>query len=93
MDNDVESKKQALESELQIAELFLQSPRGVAHLESLRAAEESLTSMAVDRDVLDIPQVFAHFTGIGHLRGLREARRLLLEVPAEIRTELKDICR
>lgn len=89
MDNDVAIEKQHLEDALRVTELFFQSPSGAAYIDGLKENEEALTNRIIFDEVTSIPQVFAHFAAIGHLRGVREVRQQLLAMPETLKAELK----
>lgn len=54
-----------------------------------RDAEDSLTSLICNQEIVSLETFFAHFVAIGHLKGLRAGRVLLKEEYEGLKEELK----
>lgn len=86
---DKDAKRIELENQKAAIEGYLSNPVTVEVLKDLRESQDALVSMLCNNVVRDVESFFAHFEGIGHLRGLRRTESLVKANHEEIKEELR----
>lgn len=69
---------------------YFNHPVTQSFISESREAEDALTSLICNQEIVSLETFFAHFVAIGHLKGLRAGRVLLKEEYDGLKEELKD---
>ncbi len=85
MDSDAERKK--LQDWI---DGYLAHPITVQLLQDSLDEQEKLVALLCNRTIVDAETFFAHFEAIGHLRGLRRTKSVLLDKLDEVKEQLKE---
>lgn len=85
MDKDDQAKLEGAQREI---EKYLNLPITRRICAVNEAEQKTLLKIIVNDDISSIETLFAHFTAIGHLRGLRAGHALLMDELEEIQAEL-----
>lgn len=89
MDKDAEIKKLVDERDHVIG--WQNHPITQSIFADIQSQQEQLITMICDNTVNSIETLFGHFEAIGHLRGLRRAKALVLARLEEIDSEIKNL--
>lgn len=88
---DRDAKRLELENQKAALEQYLQHPVTIELLRDLDQGSEGLVKLICDVPIHDIESFFNHFESVGHLRGLRRAKSLIMTNLEEVKDKLKEI--
>lgn len=85
MDSDAEKTQQQLAEKA--TQAYLGHPITVNTLNALDDAEKAFVDLVCDVDIDSLGAFFAHFAAVGHLRGIRQAKRTLVVAAEEYKEQ------
>lgn len=88
---DTTAERNRLESEKRALQAYLDHPITREILRDNEESQDSLINTITMVKIDSIATFFDHFEAVGHLRGLRQAKALLLESVELIDRQLKEI--
>lgn len=88
MDNAGETKK--AEDALKFVEAYLAHPITKAVFDDSTNEQEKIIQLLTNVPINNIESFFAHFEAIGHLRGLRRGKAIILDKLEEVKDQLKE---
>lgn len=87
---DTTAERNRLESEKRALQQYLDHPISKEILKDNEESQESLITTITNVPIDSIEGFFNHFEAVGHLRGLRQAKALLLGSLEAIEKQLKE---
>jgi hypothetical protein len=88
---DLAAEKAQKEMERDAIRAYLSHPITVKILEDNELQTQGVVAIICDNPVFDLATFFAHFEAVGHLRGLRRAKALIMDDLDEIEEQLKEL--
>lgn len=88
---DIDAERQKLEDEKGWINAYIEHPITVQVLQDSAEQQEKIIDLLCNQPISNMETFFAHFEAIGHLRGLRRAKAILLDKVDDIETQLKEI--
>lgn len=88
---DTTAERNRLESEKRAIEQYLDHPISREIFQDNEESQESLINVLTNVPIVDLESFFKHFEAVGHLRGLRQSKRLLQDSVETIERQLKEL--
>jgi hypothetical protein len=85
------AEQHALENEQKAIEQYLEHPISRKIFADNAEQQEQLVTVICDIPIHDIESFFKHFEAVGHLRGLRRGKGLVLDDLETIKNQLKEL--
>lgn len=86
---DITAERQRLENERNAIEQYLDHPISRKIFSDNKDQQERLVDTICNVPIVDLESFFKHFEAVGHLRGLRRAKALIMDDVEEIEAALK----